>query len=116
MYGPEVLNQPGAMAAQGCDPKALPLLPTGQYHSLARSNWTPSLDTPPYGSFPVACGIAFTFGGVTPTPERASITKSGRSIPGLTWRARWSVGFAALGSCGRSSPETRAESEMTTHG
>jgi tricarballylate dehydrogenase len=49
-----------------------------------KSNWASALDTPPFYGFSVACGITFTFGGVTIAPETGEVLgRDGAAIPGL---------------------------------
>jgi tricarballylate dehydrogenase len=48
-----------------------------------KSNWANALDTPPFQSFAVTCGITFTFGGVRIAPTGQVIDTEGQAIPGL---------------------------------
>lgn len=48
-----------------------------------KSNWAQRLDTPPFYGFPVACGITFTFGGISIDLNGAVQNTEGATIPGL---------------------------------
>ncbi|KAF2711010.1 tricarballylate dehydrogenase [Pleomassaria siparia CBS 279.74] len=52
---------------------------------LPKSNWALPLDTPPFLAVKVACGITFTFGGLTVDPETANVISeaSNEKIEGL---------------------------------
>jgi tricarballylate dehydrogenase len=48
-----------------------------------KSNWARPIDEPPYLTYPIACSVVFTFGGIA-TNERAEVLSSdGNLIPGL---------------------------------
>ena len=49
----------------------------------AKSNWATLLDSPPYTSYPVSCGITFTYGGVQIDSDARVIDTEDNPIPGL---------------------------------
>ncbi|MQF69262.1 FAD-dependent oxidoreductase [SAR202 cluster bacterium AD-804-J14_MRT_500m] len=49
----------------------------------AKSNWATLIDSPPYTSYPVACGITFTYGGVQIDPDARVIDTEDNPMPGL---------------------------------
>jgi len=52
--------------------------------SLPKSNWALTIDQPPFMAVKVACGITFTFGGLSIDPETAGvISEQTSNIPGL---------------------------------
>ncbi|GLB38252.1 putative FAD binding domain containing protein [Lyophyllum shimeji] len=52
--------------------------------ALPKSNWALTLDTPPYMAVKVACGVTFTFGGLSIDARSAAVlSESGREIGGL---------------------------------
>lgn len=52
--------------------------------AIDKSNWALTIDTPPFIAVKVACGITFTFGGLSICPETAAvISETGQPIPGL---------------------------------
>jgi tricarballylate dehydrogenase len=48
-----------------------------------KSNWAQRIDSPPYLSFPVTCGITFTFGGLKVTADAEVAGSDGRPLAGL---------------------------------
>jgi tricarballylate dehydrogenase len=49
-----------------------------------KSNYSLSIDTPPFEAWPVRCGITFTFGGLKIDPRTAQVQHvAGRPLPGL---------------------------------
>jgi tricarballylate dehydrogenase len=48
-----------------------------------KSNWAQPLDTPPYVSYRVVCGITFTFGGLHINPDGGVLNGAGKPMPGL---------------------------------
>jgi tricarballylate dehydrogenase len=54
--------------------------PAGQ---PARSNWARRVDQPPFVAYPVACGITFTYGGLSVDPAARVLDTEGRVMPGL---------------------------------
>ena len=52
--------------------------------AIPKSNYTMTIDTPPFEAFPVRCGMTFTFGGLRIDPKSAQVQHvAGRPIPGL---------------------------------
>jgi tricarballylate dehydrogenase len=49
---------------------------------IPKSNWARCIVRPPFFAWPIACGIAYTFGGLA-TNERAEVLGMGGPIPGL---------------------------------
>ena len=49
----------------------------------AKSNWATLMDSPPYTSYPVSCGITFTYGGVQIDSDARVIDTEDNPIPGL---------------------------------
>jgi tricarballylate dehydrogenase len=47
-----------------------------------KSNWARAIDRPPYLAYPLAGGLAYTFGGLA-TNERAEVLGRHGPIPGL---------------------------------
>ena len=49
-----------------------------------KSNYTLTIDEPPFEAFPVRCGMTFTFGGLKIDPKTGQVQHvAGRPIPGL---------------------------------
>lgn len=48
-----------------------------------KSNWALKIDTPPFVSYPVTCGITFTFGGVKTDRNARVLDTEGNVVPGL---------------------------------
>jgi tricarballylate dehydrogenase len=48
-----------------------------------KSNWALPLDSPPYVAYGVACGITFTYGGLTVDTRANVLDTEGRPMPGL---------------------------------
>jgi tricarballylate dehydrogenase len=48
-----------------------------------KSNWAQALDSPPYYGYAVACGITFTFGGLSVDTDARVRDTQGRTLPGL---------------------------------
>jgi tricarballylate dehydrogenase len=52
--------------------------------TLPKSNYTVTIDEPPFEAFPVRCGMTFTFGGLRIDPKSAQVQHvAGRPIAGL---------------------------------
>lgn len=58
-----------------------------------KSNWARRIETPPYTSFPVACGITFTYGGLKVNPRLEVLDKRERPIQGLYGAGELTGGF-----------------------
>jgi tricarballylate dehydrogenase len=50
---------------------------------IPKSNWSNTIDEPPFEAYAVTCGITFTFGGVKIDTEGRVIDTEGAPIPGL---------------------------------
>jgi tricarballylate dehydrogenase len=51
---------------------------------LPKSNWTNTIDEPPFEAYQVTCGITFTFGGLRINPDTAQVLDNDLApIPGL---------------------------------
>jgi tricarballylate dehydrogenase len=48
-----------------------------------KTNWTNTIDEPPFEAYHVTCGITFTFGGLRVTPDAEVVGGDGKVIPGL---------------------------------
>jgi tricarballylate dehydrogenase len=52
--------------------------------AIPKSNYTLTIDEPPFEAFPVRCGMTFTFGGIRIDPQTAQVQHvAGRAIKGL---------------------------------
>src|SRR5579875_3329789 len=51
--------------------------------AINKSNWSNTIDTPPFEGYAVTCGITFTFGGLSIDEAGAVINTDGEPIPGL---------------------------------
>jgi tricarballylate dehydrogenase len=51
--------------------------------AIDKSNWSNTIDTPPFEGYAVTCGITFTFGGLSIDDAGAVINTDGEPIPGL---------------------------------
>ena len=71
---------PGTTA--GFDPTRCDGRATGPGLNIAKSNWARRIERPPFRAWPVVCGIAYTFGGVS-TTATAEVLGSHGAIAGL---------------------------------
>ncbi len=51
--------------------------------SIEKSNWSNTLDTPPFVAYQVTCGITFTFGGLRISTDAEVLDEEAQPIPGL---------------------------------
>ncbi len=50
---------------------------------VAKSNWSNTIDEPPFEAYATTCGVTFTFGGLKITEESEVLDTAGTPIPGL---------------------------------
>ena len=50
---------------------------------IPKSNWARPIDQPPYFAYPLACAIAYTFGGLATNDEAEVLRTDGTPLPGL---------------------------------
>jgi tricarballylate dehydrogenase len=50
---------------------------------IPKSNWARPIDRPPYFAYPLACAIAYTFGGLATNDEAEVLRTDGTPLPGL---------------------------------
>ncbi len=63
-----------------------PQIPDGRSTSgisPPKSNWSQTIDEPPFLAYPVQCAIVFTFGGIATSLDAEVLTNDGVPIPGL---------------------------------
>lgn len=58
-----------------------------------KSNWAQPLDAPPFVTYPVTCGITFTYGGLRVDREACVLSNEGRPLPGLFATGEITGGF-----------------------
>ena len=58
-----------------------------------KSNWAVPLDSPPFQAYAVACGITFTYGGISIDRKTQVLTPEEREIPGLFAAGELTGGF-----------------------
>jgi tricarballylate dehydrogenase len=51
--------------------------------AVDKSNWSNTLDKPPFEAYAVTCGITFTFGGLKITANAEVVDTEGAVMPGL---------------------------------
>ena len=51
--------------------------------AIPKSNWSNTLDTPPFEAYAVTCGITFTFGGLRINTDAQVLDTDGAAMPGL---------------------------------
>ena len=64
------------------DPFTLDGLSTQELHP-AKSNWSRSIDTPPFKAYPIIASNTFTFGGLKVDPDARVMNTDGHTIRGL---------------------------------
>jgi tricarballylate dehydrogenase len=77
------VRQYNAACPQGAfNPETLDGLVTKGVHPR-KSNWSRSIDVPPYKAYPIISSIVFTFGGLKTDPLGRVVNQQGDAIPGL---------------------------------